>query len=164
MIDPTDALVQVERLLYGLPQKFHRSFGGDPDELLSEAQWKFLEACQTWEEGRGTRFSTWVHTCVWRHLIDVTRRNAARHSRHEERNVDVPTPRSTLNDLSDQAWDVLLVLLDMPQWAVEVRRKRRRGTRSIDSLRRRVRDALVERGWTAGEIDHTFNEIAEVLR
>src|SRR5476651_2599406 len=62
----------VAELVYDTCWKFKRRYGGDFDDLLSQANLAFMESYGSYQTKY--RFSTWVRTIVWNRLLDEARR------------------------------------------------------------------------------------------
>lgn len=62
-------------LVKSLAWKFHRSTGLEFEELCSEGNLAFVIATKTYEDTKGTQFSTWAYHCIKNRLIDFCKRN-----------------------------------------------------------------------------------------
>ncbi len=63
-------LAESERLLSGLAWKTAQRYGLEFNEVLSEAHWSFMKACDQFEPKRGTKFTTFL---TMRTSWDLTR-------------------------------------------------------------------------------------------
>jgi DNA-directed RNA polymerase specialized sigma24 family protein len=61
-------------MLHSLAASFSRTYGLDAQELFQEVQIPALLAIRKWQEGKGTKLSTYVYLCVKRWLISKGRR------------------------------------------------------------------------------------------
>jgi DNA-directed RNA polymerase specialized sigma24 family protein len=64
---------KVEKMLYDLAWRGSRMTGVDFEDAKSEAFSKFMEVCETYDPKKGSKFSSWLHYKVWRHMQDLGR-------------------------------------------------------------------------------------------
>lgn len=140
--------------------KFHRHFGGDPDDLLSEAQWCFIKAVQTWDPSKGTLKGRISH-CVWWGLFEIWRRKVSRDMKLHRIDMD-QTSLETLpcKDHAD-LWGKLQEAGDaatVAQLAVDAR------SRTKPRKRRAVMETLTDLGWESDRIFRAATDLREALR
>ncbi len=67
-INPKHEFPKVEKMLYKLAWDFSRSYGMPFEEARSEAYAGFMKACNNFQEGKGSRFSSWCYMVTWGYL------------------------------------------------------------------------------------------------
>ena len=128
----------------------------DTDELMSEANWAFLVACEKYDPKRGS-FSNYVWVKVTGHLLTYYG-NRVREKTREEEGVKGKqiserfSLRRFLFDLSEDARILSSLSLEPPV--------RRKGS----STRETVIAYLKDCGWSMFRIRRGFKEIEEALR
>lgn len=73
----------IERLVAHLANKHHARFGGDPDDIFSDAQDAAWKACCLYQPAKGA-LTTYVQHCVTNRLITLERRRARRLARERQ--------------------------------------------------------------------------------
>ena len=149
---------QVEKLLWQIVHKYHRRFGGDLEELMSQAKESFMEAVHSWDPDRGA-FTTHVYTRVYYGLRSYARVLYKQGGFTTDRpTVDPITVvartsfdwHSFAKELSVEAREVAQVALDLSSMGQPVKPE------ALASL-------LTEAGWAAAEILKCFRELREAL-
>ena len=156
-----------EAIIVSTVAKYRRHYGGSYQDLYEEGYNCFVDACMTYDEDRGTSFSTWVNWKVWRGL----RRRAwiLAHQKPRPKRVSVSWDavedtedgpsrfRSLYSELSSDAKytvGLALKLYDRPLRTETAR------TRVLSGLRKKF-----ERyGWEVPRITGSFNEIRRAIR
>lgn len=160
-IDAEQAYEKLKGLIYRLVHNFHRQFGGDFDEMVSEANWIFLKAVRDYDPNRGAQLITYVYTKVYWGLRDtLKKRDGYLGGDHHFRKKHLTMDRLSISDrtsigerlnrLSEEAAAVVNIALFI------------RGS-SPTAKRRHLIEILREYGWAAEEILDCFNEIKEAL-
>jgi len=150
------AYADVERLIVGVVANFHRKFGGDWGELMSDANLAFMQALKGYDPAKA-KFTTWCQNT----LQFVLRDRLRTHRRPEVPVVHVEDPgalaaapepfnlRKFAQNLGPDALTALRVAL------------------GADGPPERRKAALVrwleEAGWCAARIAESFTEIADAL-
>lgn len=160
-IDTDRAYEKLKGLVYRLTHDFQGQFGGDFDELLSEANWIFLKAVRDYDPFHGAKLITYVYTKVYyglrstlgpNHYVRYGPRTLQR--KHTPITHVAASPKTSLgeklNRLSEEAAAVVRI-------ALFIREK------TSSSKRTRLIEILCEYGWAAEEILDCFNEIKEIL-
>jgi hypothetical protein len=125
-IDPNEQLPKVLDLLRAVAWKFWRRSGVDFDELMSEAYFAFMRACETYKGDRGAKFSTWCQYKTSMHLTTYLTKRFNDRLVFVEEIVDEMLPvqyttalRNSLydqtKDLSPEARKLIQLLVDSPQ-------------------------------------------------
>lgn len=156
------AYSDLKNLIYKLTHNFQRRYGGDFDELLSEAHMHFLRACDNYDPERGAKLITVVYHYV-RNGLNRSRqkprvlRGAPPSIRREnvqlERIPDHQRQRGLVRlqeELSEDAQAIVRLTLTV-------------NGQQIKHKRRQIVDFLCEYGWCAREVVRSFREIREVL-
>lgn len=149
---------KVEKMLWLMVHKYHRRFGGDLEELISQAKESFMEAIHSWDPDRGA-FTTHVYTRVYYGLRSYARALYKQGGFAKDKpTVDPITVvaktsfdwHSFAKELSDEAREVAQVALDLSALGQPAKPE------AIASL-------LTEAGWAAAEILKCFRELREAL-
>jgi DNA-directed RNA polymerase specialized sigma24 family protein len=162
-------------ILYHTVIRFKRRYGGDLDDLVSEANEAFLRACYSWREEGGASLKTWVRSKVWHALLKARRKQARRHrllptvGAAERLLAGLPQPRAfdlpgLLRELSEGAAEAARLAVEPPLDVLLAARRHGRGKRLHAGARRQaVREYLAELGWSVRRINAAFREIREAL-
>lgn len=122
--DPaTETYENVENLLNHFVWKFVAKYGGDFDELKSEANVAYMRAYHSFKNGEGCKFSSYVGTCVYRHLLDLSskkmrgpRLRSLTDKEGYQRDVaDDVNDCSYLEELSADARQLVKLVIDTPE-------------------------------------------------
>lgn len=181
--------LSVEKLLHHQAHKFQRYYGGDLDELLSEANLIFMRANAHFQErqAQGTQpvaYATEIRTWVWHRLFDEMRIRLRREKRAKFHSLDasnagehksglsfvanaIPAPvkpsfdrESFARVLSDDARFCAELALNPPKVLEKKGRAKGGCGRNYKGV---IRAHLVWRGWDSTRINEAFAEIAEAL-
>lgn len=146
---------QLQRLIYDLTHQFQRRYGGDWDELVSEAHEHYSRALTTYDSTRA-KITTHIGYRIWKGLLETARTKGRRGRLLQQIDMDLGTwrekgqfnPRMFLSELSNDAALVVSLV-----WAAERKPGKRRVIRHLLSL-----------GWAAERVLESFREIREALR
>lgn len=172
----TETYEDVERLICKTVWDFIRRYGGDFDELLSEANIGFLKAYDAFDSTKG-QFSTLLVVTIWRRLChtfeikDRERHRGGVSLDSETKNGPLSTTiaakqprRFSLDEFTegfaDDAKYVLNMILNAPsdfEMIVNSKGGEARNWRSS------LKSHLYDIGWTATRIAETFQDIAAAL-
>ena len=160
----------VERLVYHTAHAFRRRYGGDFEELLSEANEHFMHAFHTFDPGRG-QFPARVRHVVWHGLLETLRKEANRKRLLARADINLdgvsqPGNRDWLADaheLSDDAAAVLGLVLEPPP-EIRLWSRQRDQLERYKAKRSAVVELLHEIGWCSMRIAESFQEIREILK
>lgn len=152
---------QYEQLVRWVTWKVIKRYGGDYDELFSEALVAFTEATQSYDPNLGS-LSNWIHIKCYKALQELRRTEARRNSITGpfvslDEIKTIYSSKSVFEDLwsilSDEAQTVLDLLfhLDCSQYK----------NKSFAKLS--VRSTLMRKGWHKEEINQCFKEIEQAL-
>lgn len=153
----------VKRLIHSTVHKFYEKYGGDYEELVSEANLAFMVAYNTYNPSRA-KFSTWlVRMIVWR-LLSLQRVEAA--FSHEPLTdvgemTEVMDLSDLINGMSDDAKTVVNMVIASPRRLTRLVEKRGRGTPV--HYRGALRELLLDLNWTTKQIQATYEEIRNLL-
>lgn len=157
-VDATEAYPKMEKLLWNLVHQYQRSFGGDLEELISQARLCFTEAVTTWDPHKGALI-THVYNRVYYGL-----RTHAR-ALYKQGGFAKTTPTADpltvqaktsfdwqgfLGEVSDQAKEVAQVAVDLSAGGKPAKPE------AVAAL-------LAEAGWAAAEILKCFRELRDAL-
>ena len=150
------ALSDVERQILGIVAKHHKRFGGDFEELMSDAHLGFAEALRTFDLAKGYRFTTWCQTVIQYKLLD----------RFSKRKPPLPcdeTDTGTVADPHPRHFDLRKFAGELTGDALIVLRLAFEARGGPDTRRDAVARWLKETGWTFARIAAAFDKVAEVL-
>jgi len=180
---------EVEMLVYSIVHKFKKKYGGDFEELLSEANYLFLLVYDSYCESIG-EFTTWLHFRIWKGLLDHLGKDIKLRKNiiygdldstgdygkdSQDINNDFnQIPQNKIQEtcqqnhfmlnlksyLSMESKDVIRLVLDMPNDLLIMSMKKGNSPRNVKSS---LRQYLKERGWKKTEINDCFSEIKEAL-
>jgi hypothetical protein len=168
----TENYTDVERLIHHTVHSFVKRFGGDYDELRSDANTLFMEADESYTEDKGS-YSNHIRYRVWMGLLEDMRKRIARQNRLPRKGVDLrlyvaPFARPQFDQaevekrLSEDARAVLRLVLDSPI-DVEASLTQHGNIRTGGSWRRALREFLRDVGWSMSRVTESFNELKENL-
>ncbi len=161
VIDPTEALPSVNKMLYDLAWKARNS-RFPFEEAISEAYWAFVQACYSYDPHRGAKFTTWCYFKTWTHLKTVvtkkTRDPLVFTEMKEELVGAAPANKrdflDMVEDLSSDAREIISLLLDAPKEVLHT------VPTTTAQLLSRVCDHLgFNRGWDGFQSGVTLHEI-----
>lgn len=163
----------VEKLVYDTAHKFRKRYGGEIQELISEANELFMDAYKAFTPGRAA-FSTWCRFKVWHGLLESLRRQITRNSRFRDYGEDglklLEAPEGFnlsrfLNELSPDARLVTSLVIDPPpnvRLSIVERNTKIRNPRN--NLRESVWEHLTDLGWEENRIGRAFLEVTNALK
>ena len=164
----TETYSDVERMIGMLVDRCQSRFGGDRDELLSEANIAFMRAYKMFDPKKA-RFTTYLYHKVWGTLRRHCNTRISRQKRIGgvvQINEDLtPTAREfNLHEfsklLTEDAMFVAQIALETPNDLKQVLlTKKLKRPSWIRTLRRH----LLDMGWTMGRIKESFAEIKSIL-
>lgn len=175
---------EVKRLIYHTVWSVVRQYGGDFDELMSEANVAFLDAYESFDGS--SSFSSWLRLNVWGKCVDAVRNRLDEQRRYKRVKDDtrsgIPVQFTADSDglaegipdrscsgwkiggmfeeLTEDAALVVKLTLETPAELEAVVRAKGGQPRN---LRSSIRNYLAEMGWTACRIAESFNEVRRVL-
>ena len=170
----TDTYEDVRLLIYNVCNKFWLKNGGDMDEYVGESNIVYLRAYNTWKPDKGTKFSSYLQTCIWRHLISFHKRAQGRLERRivpvnfsDETNKyegllatrDRPADiiGDFVSDLSSDAASIVRLVVEAPAELVSMVKSKGGAPCNWSSS---IKSYLKGLGWTHGRIVDTFEELA----
>ena len=169
--DPhSEVYEDVRKLLYKVVHHFQSRFGGDFDELMSQANLHYQKAFVSYDPAMG-RFSKRVAYNVWYGLLDTARvrmrrdNNASVSSCEQEVLNEVPEGipgrvEGIVREVSEDARIIIQTVLgwqDRSVWHGIVRRKQAR------NVRKALVEFLIDLGWSGDRIMQCMCEIKEAL-
>lgn len=159
---------KVEPMLKWASHNFIKKYGGDYDDMFSEAQWFFLKAANTYDPNKGTKFSTWVWNNVRSGFTDFLRKRSRRPqvalvadpvSPHSE-----PFPLwELLEGISDGAKEIVSLFYNPPSDVSFDVNERTKGKLEHEKWDVAITEFLKDTGWSAYEIVKSYDEIRKVL-
>ncbi len=148
-----------EKLVQDLAWKHCRKYGGDWNEVYSEAMFLFVTASLS-HDGLSCKLSTWISLKVSRGLQDwrMRERGERRKLQRVPMPADVEERRTSfslldwIDELTHDARSVVAAILESPDevlWAADAPRVQLRTIRTL----------LLERGWTPEQVQGAFDEV-----
>jgi RNA polymerase sigma factor (sigma-70 family) len=182
-----ETYLEVENLIRREVWRICKKWGGDFDELMSEANIAFLDAYDSFDGS--SSFATWTRQIVWYKCVDLIRGRLTEQARyasnpgdetvgripcrvngdatHDRMLIEIPDrPHSTwkvqemLEELTEDARIVVKLVVETPAELEAIARAKGGQPRN---LRSSIRSYLAEAGWTAARIAESFNEVRQVL-
>lgn len=166
----------VERLIYFICHKFRTKYGGDFHEMVSEANLVFMKVYDGgWQPDKGTAFSSFLSTCIYRKLLDCHKRKVlgnrvcwgvSINTDPEDGcgmagNIPARVERTFDKDrFSNDAKVVIDLVLETPADLAEIVFYKGGTTRD---WRGAIRKRLRSLGWASERITSTFAEIGTVV-
>jgi len=147
----TQTFLDVEKLIIHTARRFWQRYGGDLDELISEANEWFMVAYDSFDPERSS-FSHWVSLIVYRGLQQTLKQTTKRASFLGERIEYEPEARHDFNikmlmiDLSDDAKLVMGLFL-----------------KTNIQTKSKLTKALTKLGWSKLRIQIAFDEITKLI-
>lgn len=134
---------------------FRRRFGGDPDELLSEAIQHFIKAVQTWDPEKG-KLKARITYCVFNGLLDSLR---------SRRNIPLHYSLDFLKDMPSQPrFDPERFCWELSEdEAFVVRAALRTGARNRVHKRHNLINNLMDLGWRQQRVLDVLAQVKENL-
>lgn len=152
--------LQYEKMLWRIAWSYHRTTGMDVEDLKSEANIAFLEACKT-HDAEKAKLSTWIWKYVTTHLNAYIKSKGGVFCSLDE---NIPDPRNLaeeredfsniVSSMSEEAQQVVQIVLDAPGEFFELSSRFARGI-----LFRKLR----RMGWSWASIWDVFREIKNTL-
>lgn len=153
----TQTYYDVQNMLYDIAHKFLRKYGGDFEELVSQANLYFMTAYNSFSSKK-SNFTTWCYFIVWKGLLN-------------ERQKEIKTnyiPCDTngydedgcfidfIDELSEDSKIIVGLILDTPN-DLKILIERKGGT--LPKVKTVIREHLNELGWSMKRITESFSEI-----
>lgn len=164
----TESYLSVARLVDDTVRKFVRLYGGDYEELRSEASLLYVRSYHSHVYGMST-FAHWVRIKIWRGLQESMRSRLARNNRLPRVQMDLDAHPGTTKesfDLSEflhsrppMTDDARLVIKLVVRSTVDVSRP----GLTPSAMRRAVRRHLRGIGWDRDRVNSVFTEIHDLL-
>lgn len=171
----TETYNDVQNLIRNIVWSFIKKYGGEFDEYLPEANYQFIRAYDYFEEGKGTKFSTFLYYVIWRRLISFHKYLHQLNS--FETKIDYleetdfygaakPSFLCLLEELGNDARviaDLLLYPTEAFDEDVLSKGYKPRTEASRARVRKRISSHLQSLGWTIDQIREAFREIGDIL-
>lgn len=168
----------VQGLIYQTVGNFHRSHGGDFEEMVCVANMVFMDVYAKFDSARGC-LTTVLKTSITRRLIDHMVIGGRRSKRTSSLDVTDEITGKTkaalvearsevsfsavdyIKQMSSDAAAVLKLVLDAPAEVLQVVEARKE---TAAGWRKAIKTYLEGVGWSASRIAESFSEIGEVLQ
>ena len=155
MLLEKDHYQSVKKLIYSICHRFRKKYGGDWEELESEANYYYVLACKGWDEKKG-KFSTHLTWKVWFGLLDMVRERARKSKRIEQ--LDFRKMATRIH------FDVNQFHMELSKDAVTVAKMAVGDFGNVDGRKWEITKVLLDLGWSGKRIAKAFKEIGEALQ
>lgn len=166
--DPTALYEKYEKMIHDRARSVHYQTGYELDELVSEANYQFIQAVDSWDEKRSS-FSTWLYSTLTMRLRNFVGKNYQQYSEVEPENIKSTYGtesarrrmrfRERMKDLSDEAQYVAKIFLESPCEVLHIL-----GTETPKAIRGILRIHLrEEKKWSWPKIWGSFREVKQFV-
>lgn len=173
----TETYQDMRRLILSNAWKFWKIHGGDLDDLIAEANLIFVDACDSYDPGRGAQLGTWISFRIKKRLISYMRKKGSGYGSHTsiDDHFEIPctlldyrgnnfSVMELLDEMEHDTWIVLELFFETPRnILVKIRNKHNRIDHVQAALRNRLRNRLRQMGWTRRRIEGAFDKIKNVI-
>lgn len=159
----------VERLIIQIVWRFWRTYGGDLDDLMGQANLIFIAALDSYNSNRRTKLSTWIAFKIKRGLYDYMRQgNGYKPTTRIDDDFVEKFPATNknfsvmelLDEMEQDAYIVLQLFLETPRDVmVNILNKNGRIDHVQSAVQNRLRNRLRQMGWTVKRIRKAFEEL-----
>ena len=158
----------VELLIHDLINKFIASHGGNAEDLLSLCNEKYVDVFKLYDPKKGAKFSSWLYTILWRHMLRYNNQEINKKRYRKEINLETIPKKTYQKDflselyimLSDDAKCVCEVLIDL---SPELLQTYKDSGQYIRKTRRAIKNLFLDIGWSESRIRLAFKEIRLTL-
>lgn len=166
-----ETYAECEAILYYTVRKFKRKYGGNFEDLLSEAHSLYMDACTSYNPER-CAFKTWVRNKIWYGLSEGLRKAAMRANRLPRQAIDLTAHTARQAPSFDRdgylEWlgkdaRVVAMLAFNPPFSVRLEAESRGGEEKPAALRYAIQKHLREEGWEWERVQKSFTEIKELV-
>ncbi len=170
-----DALGETYNDVKGLIEKvigrFQKEFGGNFEDLRSEANLIFILAYDSYNETKG-QFTTWTYFSIWKGLLDYRRQLKKRgftisiNSYNPAELIIAKTPTNPLSliDLLDELkGDSNIIAHLVWESSTEIGKINPQNGNSPCHMRKALKKYLFQLGWTGRRIKESFEEVRRAL-
>lgn len=167
----TETFDDVQNLMFQYAHKFHKQYGGDWDEWVSEGQEIFMKAYTRYEPTKGS-FVTWFAFFLQKLFMEKVRRQTMRNVRHRKVDMDLylyVKPRKAFDleelgrDLSDDARMVVQLMLETPNDLKLCFAEQKKNIRFRDRILNGLIQFLSDIGWQQDRVFDAFDEVSQAL-
>ena len=172
----TETYKDMRGLVIQTAVNFHKRYGGDLEELISEANLWFILSVDT-HDPKKAKLSTWIVVSVWRRLLCFMTKeyrqshqplNTSNEEEEEETQNDPEAKKEfrlildIVGDLDESAKEVLWLLIEPP---VALDAEFTRWKYRPKHVRQDLRRFLCQRmNWTVKEVRTAFREIEMIIK
>lgn len=157
-------------LIRALAWKFHKRTGIDIEELTAEASLAYCEAITAYHPDKGCKLSSYAWLVIRNHLINVCKREDRTkklfvQNENPEMIPDTDVPEDFVEYIKRWPKDyqeIAFIILAEPERFLGTTPNFKRQT-GPSTPKRRLRQALRERGWTWAKIDKAFRYMPRLL-
>lgn len=141
---------------------------GDADDLMGECHMAFMRAVESYEEGHGREFGSWVYLLAENRIKKYLTRRKAKQMERLPMGLAKPNKRCLRQVCLDlEGGDGLKALLAArdtpPDVVITAMSNSFQGLNDPRSLRKAVRSYLRGLGWRRSRIDRAFTKVMEAL-
>lgn len=148
-----------QKILGSLTSRFLSLYGGDREEVSSEADFLFLQAAETYDPHKGAAFPTWVHWKVWSGLRNHHRAEMRQKERERIAGEARKAAQEAVDDFPDRLEGLSREALQVAFLALQEAGE----TLSEKPTKGEIQEALRAAGWKWKDIWGAFSELREAL-
>lgn len=165
----SETYLDAQQLMKDTVNKFKWRYGGNEEDLLSEANQVFMRAWANHNPACG-KFLPWLRYEIWHNLLSTARNIAKKAERlqRQYQNLDTVVQVERFNmdafvgDLSKDAAMIAKLVVE-PPIDVMLTAAQFKGMKNPFSVRAAIVEYLKDFGWAMSRITRSFNEITEAL-
>ena len=163
--ESTKKFHEVELLIHRTCQDFRKQFGGNYEDLFSQAQEIFLVACQDYDETKGAKFSTYCRNMIWFRLQDSNRviQNRLKQIPRVDATEMDSTETLTASDFDLMEFIDESNLSSKAKTVIRIALHNKKVPSSVRDGQAAIRKILVGKGWKSAEVSIVFDEIKIAL-
>lgn len=166
--DATVLYKKYEKMIHDRANAIHAQTGYELEELVSEANYQFIQAADSWDKKRSS-FSTWLYGTLTMKLRNFVGKNRQQHSEVEPENIKSTYGtenarqkmqfQERIKELSNEAQYVAKIFLESPCEVLHIL-----GTETPKAIRGILRIHLrEEKKWSWPKIWGSFREVKQFV-
>lgn len=162
----------VKLLIFGAVWKFCGGYGGNVDDLISQANLIFIDAFDSYDPSKGAKFTTWLTWKIKKGLLDYMRKERVYvtdiHISNEFIEEYPALDRSfsvmeLLDEMGQDAYIVLQLFFETPRDVMaNIVNNYNRADHAQTAMRNRLQNRLRQMGWTMRRTKKAFEQLKEI--
>lgn len=160
----TETYIDVEKLIYDTAHKFRKRYGGDLEEIISQANYLFVMSYYHNYKQINISFTSRVRHYIWHGLLSDLRKEHLS-KRYREQDIIFHTgPKlgfvELLDEVGNDAKNVINLILDTPEELLTIITDKRCSPKQSRTV---IKEHLKKIGWSLDRIRNSFNEITRAV-